>query len=251
MGGAGAGGMGAGGMGAGGAGGEVGLDCSGLVPQPKPGLGAWYRFDEDAGLVCDWSGNANHGVVEGNGVTRGISGVAGKAIEFNGTDGRVHVAASVSLDFITAGTIELWVRLDDVSQGFVGSTVSRGTGNNDNNVLMNSSCGNMQTIYSTMGGTTNVTSDCNTIAGSTWTHIAVVNNGTTVTLYLNGVFEKSAPGGYLGPIANGLYIGRREQGIFSMDGAIDEVKWWTVARSQAEICGDAGGAWQNGTCILP
>jgi hypothetical protein len=247
----GAGGMGAGGMGAGGAGGAVGPDCSGLSPQPKPGLGAWYRFEEDMGLVCDWSGNDNHGVVEGAGVTRGVPGAVGSAIAFNGTDGRVHITASPSLDFLTAATIELWVRLDDVGLGSVGSTVSRGTGNNDKNVLMNSSCGNMQTIFSTLGGTTNVTSSCNAIPASTWKHIAIVNNGATLTMYLDGAVTASAPGGYLGAIPSDLYIGRREQGIFSFHGSIDDVKWWSIARTQPEICGDAGGAWQNGACVLP
>lgn len=252
-GGSGAGGSGTGGGGAGGSGtgggGPVGPDCSGLVPQSKPGLGAWYRFEEEMGLVCDWSGNDNHGVVEGAGITRGVGSPVGKAIRFNGTDGRVHVPASPSLDFLTAATIELWVRLD--SQGSVGSTVSRGTGNNDKNVLMNSSCGNMQTVFSTLGGTTSVTSDCNMIPGSTWKHIAIVNNGVTLTMYLNGAVVATANGGFLGAIPSDLYIGRREQGIFSFDGAVDEIKWWSVARSQQEVCGDAGGAWQNGMCILP
>jgi len=215
--------------------------------QPQAGLAAWYRFEETTGPVCDSSGNGNHGTAQGSGYTRGVAGVIGTAISFNGTDGDVMVPAATSLDMITAGTIELWVRLANTSS--VGSTVSRGTGNNDSNVLMNSSCGNMQTIFSTTGvGTTNVTSACNVIPLQTWTHIAVVNDGTTLTMYVNGVLSTTQTGGYLGPLSSALYLGRREQGVFALSGDLDEVKWWTVVRTPAEICADAGGVAAGGGC---
>lgn len=218
---------------------------------PVSGLAGWWRFEETSGAVLDSSGNNHHGAAVG-GVTRGISGRQGMAIQFDGSgSGWVVVPASPGLDFISAGTIELWVRLD--SGGGVGSTVSRGTGNNDDNVLMNSTCGNMQTIFSRStsgGGTTNVTSDCNRIPFGVWTHIGVVNDGRTLQLYVNGVADRSAGGGFIGPMFTDLWFGLREQHIFPLHGALDEIKWWTVARTQAEVCGDAGGSWTGTTCVL-
>jgi hypothetical protein len=115
---------------------------------------------------------------------------------------------------------------------------------------MNSSCGNMQTIFTHAQMTTNVTSSCNVIPIQTWTYIAVVNDGATATLYVNGFVNTTAPGGDMGPLTSDLYIGEREQGLFALLGDLDEIKWWTVARTQQQICADGGGTWGNG-CVLP
>jgi hypothetical protein len=221
---------------------EGGFDAQAPSGMPE----AWWRFEETSGPVIDSSGNGHHGTATG--VGRGLAGRFGSAMTFNGT-GQVIVPADPGLDFITAGTIELWIRLDTYPD--VGSTVSRGTGNNDDNVLMNTSCGNMQTIFSRRSsGTTNVTSGCERIPPGVWTHIAVVNDGSSLILYINGVLDSTAQGGYLGPLSTQLYIGQREQGIFALVGSLDEIKWWTVARSQAEVCADAGGSWTGTTCVL-
>ena len=188
----------------------------------------------------------HHGVAETTGVTRGVPGRLGRAIQFSG--GAVVVPSSPDLDFIHAGTIELWVQLG-ASGMSVGSTVSRGTGNNDDNVLQNSSCGNMQTIFSRRErGTTNVTSDCGSIAIGQWTHIAVVNNGDWVQLYIDGVLSKRYGGGFMGPNSRPLYMGRREQNVFPLHGAIDELKWWTIALEASDICTAAFGQWDGERC---
>jgi hypothetical protein len=218
-------------------------------PHPQPGLAAYYRFEDTSGIVCDSSGNNNHGTALGSGYSRGVAGKLGTAIYFNGSDGRVQVPASPSLDMLTAGTLEMWVRLDNIDFS-PKTTVARGTGNNDNNDLMNATCGNMQTIFTHSQVTTNVTSQCGLLPAQTWLHIAVVNDGQTLTMFVNDVPTTTAAGGSMGHLTSDLFIGRREQGLFAMAGAIDEIKWWTVARTQQQICVDAGGTW-SGSCALP
>ena len=210
---------------------------------------AWYRFEETSGPVIDSSGNGHHGTENPGGVTRGVTGAVGLGISFSGGSGSVQVPAHPDFDFSEAATIEAWVWLGTTSG--VGSVVSRGTGNNDNNVLMNSSQGNMQTIFSQTGvGTTNVTTASGLIPAQTWTHVAVVNDGESLRCYFNGMVVTTASGGLMGFIANDLFIGRREQGVFAFNGQIDEVKWWTEVRTQEEICGDAEGSWDGVTCAL-
>lgn len=219
---------------------------AGMCPS---GLAAWYRFEDTSGAVLDECGG-HHGTPGGSGYTRGVSGRYGSAIEFHGSDGHVIVPASSALDFVSAATIELWVRIDTTG---VGSTVSRGTGNNDDNVLMNTSCWNMQTIFSRSssgGGTTNVTSACDALPVGAWAHIAVVNDGVELRLYVDGAHVLTQPGGFMGPMSSDLFIGRRSQGIFPFDGAIDDIKWWTIARTPPEICGDAGGIWSGSSCTF-
>jgi hypothetical protein len=219
-----------------------------LGPAP-PGLAAWYRFEETTGPVLDSSGHDHHGAAF-SGLQRGAPGRVGRGLFFAG--GNVRIPASPDLDFTTAATIELWIRIDPALGKNVGSTVSRGTGNQDDNVLMNTSCGNMQLIFSRMdvANATNVTSDCGAIPVCQWTHIAYVNDGRTLALYINGELAKKGKGGFLGPLVTDLYLGRRAQGIFPFAGTMDEIQWWREARTQAQICADAGGLWSGGRCVL-
>ncbi|MGB0590667.1 MAG: LamG domain-containing protein [Myxococcota bacterium] len=210
---------------------------------------AWYRFEETNGPVVDSTGNGHDGTENPGGVTRGVEGAIGLGVSFSGGAGSIQVPAHPDLDFSDAATIEAWVWLGTTSG--VGSIVSRGTGNNDNNVLMNSSQGNMQTIFSQTGvGTTNVTSASGMIPIQTWTHIAVVNDGSSLRCYFDGVLVTSAAGGLMGAIANDLFIGQREQGVFAFSGRIDEIKWWTTVRTQEQICSDAEGSWDGVACDL-
>ncbi|MEI6576039.1 MAG: LamG-like jellyroll fold domain-containing protein [Bacteroidota bacterium] len=71
-----------------------------------------------------------------------------------------------------------------------------------------------------------------------WVHVAVVKNGTTSTLYINGVSETS--GTLVGsPTPNIFQLGNlyehNEQKNKYFPGLIDEVRLWSTARSQAEI----------------
>ena len=112
------------------------------------------------------------------GTTRGVAGRFGLAYHFDGTDGRVHVSSSPSLSQLTGGSISAWIRPGTVAMLNVGSIASLGTGNSDDNVLLHSSCGNIQIIYSrTLSGTTNATTGCNTLALNVWAHVATVNDG--------------------------------------------------------------------------
>ena len=223
------------------------------VETPECGFGdlpaAWYRFEEAGGPLIDSTGNGHEGSENPGGITRGVEGAIGLSAQFTGSSGSFQVPAHPDLDFSEAATIEVWVWLS--TNAGVGSVVSRGTGNNDDNVLMNTSSGNMQTIFSRGSvGSTNVTTDIGLIGQETWTHVAVVSDSEGLRCYLNAELVKSAAGGFLGFIANDLYIGRREQGIFPFNGRIDELKWWTVARTQEQICGDAEGIWNGESCAL-
>jgi hypothetical protein len=216
--------------------------------------------------VLDSSGHGHHGHVEGP-VSRGERGPLGRAYRFRG--GRVRVPGSPSLDQLAGGSITAWVRVDLASEPIViphgpmgrdpapihlahgvGSFASRGTGNMDNNVLFNTSCGNLQIVYSRelpASGTTNTTTDCDAIERGRWHHLAAVNDGRSSHVYLDGVLVKTTEGGFLGPIDGDLLIGERG-GLFALDGAIDELGWWTRPLSAEEVCRDARGRWSRGVC---
>ena len=88
---------------------DMNTPVTAVLPAPNPlELVAAYAFDETSGVTLhDLSGNANDGTVDGASWTGGHSG---GALAFDGTDDRVTIADSPSLDLTTGMTLEAWVR---------------------------------------------------------------------------------------------------------------------------------------------
>jgi hypothetical protein len=220
-----------------------------------PGLAAWYRFEDTTGLVCDSSGNGFHGTVIGT-ATRGMAGKFGAGISFYGM-GRVNVPVNgmnSALDMLTAGTYEFWLRLHQIpppQPQVVYATLGRGTGNGDNHIYTLTTCGDLVTLLAYGPTMKSGGPPCGVLSANVWAHVAVVNDGTSLFTYVNDKLVSTDPGGALGPLKSDLSIGELDQGVLPMDGDIDEVKWWTVARTASEICTDAGGAMQGSNCSLP
>jgi hypothetical protein len=227
-----------------------------VAPRCPAGLAAFYRFEEADGPVRDECGRHDGSAV--GEVARAVPGRAGRAIAFSG--GFVVVEGSPDLELVEGATLELWVRVPEppmrVGGGrriawLGGSFLSRGTGDRDDFVGLNTACGNVQALFQRDDGTgaTNVMAECGALPPHVWRHVAVVNDGRSLRLYLDGALAREAVGGFLGGVGADLYLGRRSQGVFPLTGAIDELMWWTVARAEPEICGDAGGVWR-GRCVL-
>src|SRR2546430_13652153 len=78
---------------------------------------------------------------------------------------------------------------------------------------------------------------------STWTHIALVRRGATLSFYINGVLDASVTAADTNPFRNGitsLRIGGQGRGGVNrfFNGTIDEVRLDNRALSQAEIQSD-------------
>jgi hypothetical protein len=158
---------------------------------------------------------------------------------FDGTGD--HFISSASNDFTFTGnfTVELWVRL--ASTGAIRVPIgnrSSGTGLG----IWWVEVGTDQAGYSAWqntAGTSYYPTYTGTISANTWTHLAVVRNGTTLTMYKDGVGGTAVTGvtGTFG--GNGaIYIG----GIaasYNWDGYIDEVRISKVARYAANFTAPA------------
>jgi hypothetical protein len=82
-----------------------------------PGLVAAYSFDEGSGsTVTDSSGNGNTGTVSG--ATWTGAGKYGGALSFNGTNARINVPNSASLQLSSGMTLEAWVNPSTVSSAW-------------------------------------------------------------------------------------------------------------------------------------
>ncbi len=91
------------------------------------------------------------------------------------------------------------------------------------------------TLRSYLKGTTSL-KDGGTLPPGTWTHIAVVFNGTRRMHYINGELVLNVP--ETGPLTTSsveMRIGSDVSFQKTPSGAIDEVRLWSIARSQAQI----------------
>lgn len=77
-----------------------------------------------------------------------------------------------------------------------------------------------------------------TLPSNTWTHIAVTRNGSTGTIYINGVFDKSGTVPTNALPSAGVTIGGINIYNSGFRGKIADVRAWNYARTQPEIYAD-------------
>ncbi len=196
-----------------------------------PGLIAAYSFSEGAGTtVADVSGHGNTGTISG--ATWTTLGRFGNALAFNGTSSMVTINESSWLDLTSGLTLEAWVyptapALDyrdiiykEVDRYYLEAGSERST--------------------PVFGGTftsgnTNIYAPA-TLPTNTWTHLAATFDGSTMTLYVNGVQVASqAQTTPLTTSTGALHIGGDP--IFGQffNGRIDEVRVYNRALTQTRI----------------
>jgi hypothetical protein len=147
-------------------------------------------------------------------------------------------------------TVEAWVFPQGYNDGLFNGIVSWGkrscTGGGNTMLLSIQSNGrpSMATWCNDFVPTTGPTATLNA-----WNHIAVVLNGNSVTLYMNGVPISGTLGYTPNVLSKNFAIGSTDYPGRLFTGKIDEVRIWNIARTQDEIqndmhstgCGDAKG----------
>lgn len=153
------------------------------------------------------------------------------------TNGYVRVPHSTALNPTGAFTFEAWVNLTDSLHGGCSSIA----GKNWHKAWWIGICGTTLRSYikgyAPAGeGGTGTFKDAGTIPAGTWTHIAVVFNGTQRLHYINGELAGSfAEPGPLTTSTDEVRIGNDVLYNHSPAGAIHEVRLWNVARTQEQI----------------
>jgi hypothetical protein len=146
--------------------------------------------------------------------------------------GFVAVPPSGDFNFTTGFTFEAWVSVKD-NNGIAGTSCSSIAGKNWTAAWWIGVCGT--TMRSYIKGTDSLY-DAGTIPANTWTHIAVTYDGTTRRHYIDGELVGSHPDAPpMTSSATEMRIGSDTNYAFSPLGAIDEVRFWNVARTQAQL----------------
>ena len=200
------------------------------------GLVAAYSFDQGAGTTAaDNSGNGNTGTLV-NGATWSTTAKFGAAASFDGTNDRIDVADSNSLDLTSGMTLEAWVRptanssyrtvvLKEVSGELAYSLYAA-----------DSDHGARPSGWNRSANVSRYADGTGALPLNSYSHIAVTYNGSSLVFYVNGVVTKTtAASGNIQTSTMALRIGGNSIWGEYFQGQIDELRVYNRALSQSEI----------------
>ena len=200
------------------------------------GLVGHWTFDgpDMTSNVADISGQGNNGSLSGQTATSTSKGVLGQALKFDGTDDYVLVS---DIDYTNQASGSLWVRFDEVAsqQIFVAQGAST-----EIQLQMQGSLDSQEfriRIDNAVG--IEIADSITQAKANRWYHIAWVYDGTDVALYVDGINETTygtnTGSGNINDFDSNYAIGARNDGMFLIDGSLDDVRIYNRALSVAEI----------------
>lgn len=158
------------------------------------------------------------------------------AISFDGSNDYVGISDNNAIDLSSSFTLEAWI-----------FPTGNGSGGTQGGIILNKensyeiarfADGSLQFALSQTGAggwawiNTGLITPLNQ-----WSHVALIKNGTSITVYLNGSdsYTDNAQPATLTANTQDLWIGGRPDVDQYFNGYIDEVRIWNIARTQAEI----------------
>jgi hypothetical protein len=221
----------------------VARDASGNAATSAPrqltvrntGLVAAYGFDEGAGATAADLMGGHPGQITG-GAAWTAAGRLGGALTFDGVDDSVTVADSAEFDLSSGMTIEAWVK-PSALDSWRSVVQKERTGAAAYGLFANTTLGAPAArVFTSEAFEAGASAPLLT---TTWTHLAMSWDGTTVRLYVDGaeVSAQPAPGPLV--ISTGvLRIGGSGLGSEWFSGLIDEVRVYDRPRTAGEIGAD-------------
>jgi len=155
------------------------------------------------------------------------------ALEFNGSTNYLTHTGDSDFDIGATGsaevfTIEMWIRPDTVA----GTQTLFLLNQDSNNFLIINLATSVVTAIHKADGGTQVSIQGGTVAAETYSHIAVVGDGTNFTLYVDGVrVDTDTFNDTLNDMsADDIFIGSSSSSFTRYDGLIDDLKFSLSAR---------------------
>jgi len=193
----------------------------------------YLPFDWDDGSYArDRSGYNNHGTIYGATLT---AGKIGSARSFDGTDDKVEVPHSTSLNISGAFTIAAWIYPKAKPQN--GGIFEKTIGGYVNKQFLLFLEGNNIRMRVVKGGTGYTLTSASTFTLNTWQFLAAVYDGSKGYIYIDGNLDKS---GTLvsAPLDSGTgisLIGHLGSNVYPFNGIIDEPRICDRDLSAGEI----------------
>ena len=223
------------------------VSLSGVVVSPDTlcvelpaGIIAWWPFNDTSDTIMDIVGGNSGEFVNGAAYSEGI---VGRAVQFDGINDFIEVPDSDLWAFDDNDfTIELWANFDAPGSGSVGQPGDIFIGNDEGLFTQN------KWFFALGGGVLNFHINGPGITGNKffpqvpfspvvgqWYHLAVIRNGDTYTIFINGEPKGSATDTNVIPNPNApLTIGQAE-GLGFMNGRLDEITIYNRALTNDEV----------------
>jgi hypothetical protein len=213
------------------------------VPVPSDLLGFWTMEEGSGTVTTDLSGSGNHGTLINGPLW--TSGKNGNGIYFDGFNDHVNVGT-----FDVSGnqlTLAAWINVESFNHLSAqdGRIISKANGLYDSNhfwMLSSISASGgprLRFRLKTNGSTSTLIASTGTLETGKWTHVAAVYNGSTMTLYKDGVqVGQMAKSGNISMDSSvPVWIGSNPPNGDSRPfrGTIDDVQVYSRALSQEEI----------------
>jgi hypothetical protein len=197
------------------------------------GLLSWWRCD---GNAFDSKGS-NNGTLQGG--MAFVEGRQGQACQFNGTDTQVTVNSSSTLAIDRGFTLSLWIRIHSLPPAglFVLRKVVAGYEDKSVSLMPDGKFGFY--LFDVMNRT--ALSSTTALDLDTWHHIAAVYDGTKAKLYFDGVLDASMPASGAINAGTGALLFGHTPDVPYFAGALDEIRWYSRALTDAEIAMLAAG----------
>jgi len=203
--------------------------------QRSTGLVGHWKFNEKSGITAnDSSRYRNTGTLTG---ASHLPIWSDKGIKFDGVDDYVDAGNNASFTNLNQITISAWINPKSLHNGS-NSKMFIGKFQADSDFYIGSTylADTININFNTNNGNFNYNSNTPLLM-NTWYLISVVYNGSTISIYRNGIIDIT-PQPMTG-IVNALYklyIGKITDGnLYNWDGSIDEVRIYNRALSASEI----------------
>ncbi len=215
-------------------------------PAPGSPVGSqavWYRFDEGQGTTANNAGNrgsGSNGTIANGTWTQ--SGKLGKALSFNGSSTIVTIPSLGSYNYASNVTVSLWVNASSLSGNRTIFSQNSVSGYYDFGIYYYAAIGKICAYGENPSTGADRACASATAATGTWYHVVGVWNGSSITLYINGVLQSSTAftGFSTGGAANNgaLYVGKLIQNsvnYYYWSGSVDDFKLYNEALTADQI----------------
>ncbi|MCB9337776.1 MAG: hypothetical protein H6577_06590 [Lewinellaceae bacterium] len=178
------------------------------------------------------------------------------ACQFNGTTDYIQVPTDTCLRPTTALTVEARLYVTSFTpNGYFFSSAKFDGAPTQSGFYFGVSNGGVAVYLKTNDNSSFKTLGGGSISANTCNHVAFTYNGDTLKVYVNGALTGSTPcTGTVDwdPLPNGLFLGKYndDNEDYYFTGLLEEVRYWNVARTAAEINANKDVPLSSGTGLL-